>query len=740
MLNQSKLEQLQIQEAFDNLIKSSVHVLTEEQLQLIHKAFEFANSAHAGVRRKSGEPYILHPLSVATIVTKEVGLGTKSIVASILHDVVEDTDYKLIDIENLFGPKIASIVDGLTKLEGNFDFKQAANFRKMLLTLSDDVRVILIKIADRLHNMRTLDSMSPNKQLKISGETLYIYAPLAHRLGLYAIKTELEDLSLKYRYPDKYKEISLQLRDKEEHRKYLVEQFIKPIEKLLQNENLEVTIKGRQKSIYSIWKKMQVKKVSFDEVYDLLAIRIVFKSDINIDERRKSWEIFSIVTSIYKYKQDRIRDWITMPKANGYEALHVTVMGPEGKWVEVQIRSERMDEIAERGFAAHWKYKADDPHESELDKWVERIKEMLQNPESDVLEFLDDFKLNLFTSEIVVFTPKGDMKTMPKGATVLDFAYEIHTDLGHKCIGAKINHQLVPVSHVIKSGDQIEILTSAKQTPQAHWFEVVTTAKAKQKIKDSFKLEHKKHIDLGKQLIEDALKKINKIPSNETISILLEHFKLETKTQMYTHIGTGFGSLNDIEKIFEEKKDKDDNKFIKYWKLSLGRKKKISENADTLINKDIDLKKPYILSEENAEKNFHLSKCCNPIPGDDVIGYLDENQKIIIHKKSCPETIRLMTSIGERIISVKWKQFKILSYLTHIYIRGFDRIGIVTEITSVISKDNNINMRTVHFDTNDGVFTGNLDLYVHNTDDVENIISRLNKVKGIESVERIEEI
>lgn len=736
----SKLEQLQIQEAFDNMIKSSTHVLSEEQLQLINKAFEFANSAHAGVRRKSGEPYILHPLAVATIVTKEVGLGTKSIIASILHDVVEDTDYKLEDIENLFGQKIATIVDGLTKLEGDFDYKQAANFRKMLLTLSDDVRVILIKIADRLHNMRTLESMPPNKQLKISGETLYIYAPLAHRLGLYAIKTELEDLSLKYKYPETYKEISLQLRDKEEHRKYLVEQFIKPIEKELQKENLAVSIKGRQKSIYSIWKKMQVKKVSFDEVYDLLAIRIVFKSDASIDERRKSWEIFSIVTSIYNYKQDRIRDWITMPKANGYEALHVTVMGPEGKWVEVQIRSERMDEIAERGFAAHWKYKSEEPHESELDKWVERIKETLQNPESDVLEFLDDFKLNLFSSEIVVFTPKGQMKTMPKGATVLDFAYEIHTDLGNKCIGAKINHQLVPVSHEIKSGDQIEILTSEKQTPQAHWFDVVITAKAKQKVKDSFKLEHKKHIDLGKQLIEDALKKINKFPSNETINILLDHFKLESKIQMYTLVGTGFCSLNDIEKVFSVKKEKDDNKFIKYWKLSLGRKKKNDEVSETKNNNSIDLKKPYILSEENVEKNFYLAKCCNPIPGDDVIGYLDNNNKIIIHKKSCPETVRIMTSKGDQIITAKWKQFKILSYLTHITIRGFDRIGIVTDITTVISKDNNINMRTVRFDTNDGVFTGNLDLYVHNTDDVENIISRLNKIKGIESVERLEEI
>jgi GTP diphosphokinase / guanosine-3',5'-bis(diphosphate) 3'-diphosphatase len=736
MALQSELDKRQIQEAYNNLLKSCKHTLTDENLHCIQKAFDFANSAHEGVRRKSGEPYILHPLSVATVVTKEIGLGSKSIISSILHDVVEDTDYTLDDIRNLFGEKIASIVDGLTKLEGDFDFKQAANFRKMLLTLSDDVRVILIKIADRLHNMRTLDSMPPNKQLKISEETFNIYAPLAHRLGLYAIKSELEDLSLKYKYPEQYREISLQLRDKEEHRSYLVNQFIKPIDEKLKNEKLEFSINGRPKSVYSIWKKMQVKKVSFDEVYDLLAIRIIFKSNEDIDERRKCWEIFSIVTSIYNYKQDRIRDWITIPKANGYEALHVTVMGPEGKWVEVQIRSERMNEIAEKGFAAHWKYKSGSVHESELDKWVERIREVLQNPESDVLEFLDDFKLNLFSSEIVVFTPTGDMKTLPKGATVLDFAYEIHTDLGNKCIGAKINHQLVPLSHVLKSGDQIEILTSEKQRPQAHWFDIVTTAKAKQKVKDAFKLEHNQHIQKGKQMIEEELKKLNKVPSSETINILLQHFNLESKIQMYAQIGSGLSNLDRIEEIFTEKKE--ENKLIKYWKLSLGKKKKISTSPEQ-IYKPIDKKQPYVLSEENLEKNFSLAKCCNPIPGDDVIGFIDDLNKIIIHKKSCSETTKIMTTEGDRIVSATWKQFKIRSYLSHIVIKGFDRIGIVSEITGIISKDHNINMRTVSFDTNDGVFTGSLDIYIHNTDDLENIISKLIKIKSVESVERIEE-
>ncbi|MCF8357814.1 MAG: RelA/SpoT family protein [Prolixibacteraceae bacterium] len=735
MALQSELEKRQIQEAYDNLLKSSRHALTDENRQTIDRAFDFSNKAHEGVRRKSGEPYIMHPLAVATIVTKEIGLGTKSIVSSILHDVVEDTDYTLDDIKNLFGEKIASIVDGLTKLEGEFDFKQAVNFRKMLLTLSDDVRVILIKIADRLHNMRTLDSMHPNKQLKISGETLYIYAPLAHRLGLYAIKTELEDLSLKYKYPDEYNNIALQLRNKEEHRQYLVDRFIKPIEEKLNKEKLTYSIKGRQKSVYSIWKKMQIKKVSFDEVYDLLAIRIIFTNTEDMDERRKCWEIFSVVTSIYNYKQDRIRDWITIPKANGYEALHVTVMGPEGKWVEVQIRSERMNEIAERGFAAHWKYKGDSSPDSELDKWIERIRETLQNPESDVLEFLDDFKLNLFSSEIVVFTPKGEMKTLPKGATVLDFAYEIHTELGNKCIGAKISHQLVPFSHKLKSGDQIEILTSEKQKPQSHWFEVVVTAKAKQKVKDSFKLEHSQHIDKGKEKIEAELKKFSQVPSSETINKLLKHFNLESKIQMYAQVGSGLIVLDKIANLFKD--EKEENKLVKYWKLSLGKKRKTNQVSGP-GNVAIDKKKPYILSEENIEKNFVLAKCCNPIPGDDVIGYLDANNKLTIHKKSCPEASKLMASEGDRIITAKWKQFKILSYLSQILIKGFDRIGIVTDITGIISKDHNINMRTVHFDTTEGVFTGELDLYVHNAADVENIISKLNKVKGVESVERIE--
>lgn len=728
---QSELEKRQITEAFESMLKCIRHELTEENYAQIRKAFDFANEAHAGVRRKSGEPYILHPIAVATIVAKEIGLGTKSIVASLLHDVVEDTDCTIDDIKNMFGEKIAQIVDGLTKLEGEFDSKQAANFRKMMLTLSDDVRVILIKLADRLHNMRTLDSMVPNKQLKISGETLYIYAPLAHRLGLYGIKSELEDLSLKYKYPEQYKEIALQLRDKEEHRKYLVEQFIAPIDKKLKEEHFEFTITGRPKSVYSIWKKMQAQKISFDEIYDLLAIRIVFKPEPGADERRKCWEIFSIITDFYNYKTDRIRDWISMPKANGYEALHLTVMGPSGKWVEVQIRTERMDEIAERGYAAHWKYKNGASSDGELDRWLNRIREMLQNPESDVLEFLDDFKLNLFSSEIVVFTPKGEMKTLPKGATVLDLAYEIHTHLGNSCIGAKINHQLVPPNQVLNSGDQVEILTSEKQHPQAHWFDIVVTAKAKQKVKNAFKMEHKQHISLGKKLIEDELKKYDQIPSPDTVKLLLKHFNLESKIQLYSQVGSGFSSVEEIGKLFEKKTE---NKLVKYWRLSLGRKKK-----ETTEDAPIDKRKAYVLSEENVDRSFTLAKCCNPIPGDDVIGYLNNENRVIIHKKSCPETIKITTSAGDRIVTATWKQFKILSYLTHLSLSGFDRIGLANDITGIISKDHNINMRSIRFDAEEGVFKGNLDLYVHNTDDVENIISQMKKVKGVDTVERVDD-
>jgi len=725
---QTEAEKRYIQDLFDDLLKSFNRPLTDEAKALIVKAFNFANKAHLGVRRKSGEPYIVHPIAVAKIVTSEIGLGAKSATAAILHDVVEDTDYSLQDIENMFGEKVANLVDGLTKLSGTFDSKQAVNFRKMLLTLSDDVRVILIKLADRLHNMRTLDSMPRNKQLKIAGETLYVFAPLAHRLGLYSIKTELEDLSLRYKHPEAYQQIDLQLHNQEERINYLVHVFAKPIQKKLYEEHFDFTISGRPKSIYSIWNKMQNKKVSFSEIYDLLAIRIVFKPKPGLSEKRQCFDILSLITDIYKPKPDRIRDWITIPKANGYEALHVTVMGPEGQWVEVQIRTERMDEIAERGFAAHYKYKGDNSAESEIDRWLEKIRELLQNPESDALDFLDEFKLNLYSQEIIIFTPKGDMKMMPKDATVLDFAYDIHTDLGNKCIGAKVNHQLVPMSYVLSSGDQVEILTSDKQNPKPSWLEIAVTARAKSKIRDSFKQEQRKHIENGQEILREELGKLNVLPSANSLKKLINHFGLHTKEQLYAEIGMGLLKLDKLEEILQKKSE---NKFVKFWKLTFSSKKKSSGPV-------IDKKKPFLLEENPEQNNYILATDCNPIPGDDVVGYIADSGNILIHKKTCPEAIKLMSSQGDNILEAKWTRFKVLSYLSHIYIRGFDRQGMVNQITNVISNEYGINMRSINFDTHDGVFEGNLYLYVHHTEDLDNLLSKLKEIKGIDSVERKE--
>ncbi len=733
---QTKAEERLIQDYFDDLMKACERKVSEEGILRIQKAFEFANNAHAGVKRKSGEPYIIHPIAVAKIVIDEIGLSATSIISALLHDVVEDTDYTLEDISNLFGEKVAQIVDGLTKLRGEFntqhDSKQAHNFRKMLMTLSDDVRVILIKLADRLHNMRTLDSMAPNKQLKIAAETLYIFAPLAHRLGLYAIKSELEDLSLKYKHPDAYNQILYRLQNQQEQRNYLVTEFIRPIDEQLKQEGVEFTITERLKSIYSIWNKMQTKGVSFDEVYDLLAIRIVFSPKPNISEKRQCFDILSLVTDIYKPKPDRIRDWITIPKANGYEALHVTVMGPQGKWVEIQIRTQRMDEIAERGFAAHYKYKNTNDVENELDKWLQKIKDTLQNPESDALEFLDEFKLNLFSSEIIVFTPKGEMVNLPKNSTIIDFAYEIHTQLGNHCIGAKINHKLVPVSHVLQSGDQVEILTSKTQTPQLSWLSFLTTAKAKTKVKQSFKLDKKKHLEQGRKIIEDQLAKYKIQPSFDTLKKLSAYYGLNNKEQLYAQVGMGFLELENLDEILQTRRE---NKLAKFWKLSFSQKKE-----EPVAGNKINKKTPFILKEDPEGPNYILAKCCNPIPGDDVVGYVSDEERIIIHKRNCPEALKIMSQQGDDIIAAEWTKFKKLSYLCRIKLSGFDRIGVVNEITNIISKQSNINMRTVHFDSHDGIFEGDLYLYIHSVEDLNDLISRLMKIKGMDTVERIEKI
>jgi len=704
-----------------------------------------ANEAHKNMRRKSGEPYVLHPIGVAKIVTHEIGLGAKSIACALMHDVVEDTDYTLEDIENHFGKKIASIIDGLTKIAGVFDKKsslQAENFRKMLLTLSDDVRVILIKLADRLHNMRTLDSMPPNKQMKVAGETVYLYAPMAHRLGLYAIKTELEDLSLKYHHPDVYTDLQDKIRDNEKRRLAMINRFSLPIIEKLDNLGFKFDINGRPKSIASIWNKMQRKGVPFDEVYDLMAIRIIFDPKRNIQEKTQCWNIYSIITDIYMPKPDRIRDWVSTPKANGYEALHATVMGSHGRWVEVQIRSSRMEEIAERGYAAHWKYKNSGSGEGELDKWIKRIREMLEDPKSNALEFLDEFKLNLFASEIMVFTPKGEIITMPKDATALDFAYEIHTEIGNKAIGAKINYKLVALSHELNSGDQVEILTSDKQKPHREWLDYVITAKAKSSIKNSLKSDTKNRIQKGKKILEKKLLEFNLKPSSRVFKKLLPAYEVLNKDELYSKIGLYLITLDDLKKVLRKKTK---NKWIRYWKLQFGKSSKEVEEPveeQPLEKEQFDYKIPLILREniDETDTSHSLAKCCNPIPGDDVIGYRNMNDQIIIHRSKCPNAIKLMSREGNRIVTAKWTAHKILSFLASIRIMGIDRIGMINEITNVISKELSVNMRTVKIDVHDGIFNGSLDLYVHSTKDLNNLIMNLIKIKGVDSVKRIESI
>lgn len=727
-----------IEDCYEDFLKEIRNKFDEERMNRIEKAFRFANAAHDGIKRKSGEPYIIHPIAVAKIVARDLGLGATSIVASLLHDVVEDTEFTVADIENMFGEKVARIVDGLTKLSGDFDSRQALTLKKMLMTLSDDVRVILIKIADRLHNMQTLDSMLPHKKLKIAGETLFLYVPLAHRLGLYAVKNELEELSFKYKHPEEYNQIIYLLHNQEEKRNYLVNEFIRPIQQKLEEEKISCTVTHRLKSTYSIWVKMQKKGVTFNEIYDLLAIRIVIKAKPEISEKRQCFDVLSIVTDIYKPKPDRIRDWITIPKVNGYESLHVTVMGPQGKWVEVQIRTERMDEIAERGFAAHYRYKDISTYENELEHWIERIRDHLRNPESDAFEFLDDFKLNLYSTEINVFTPKGDMLSLPQGSTVIDFAYDIHSDVGNKCIGAKINQKLVPVSHVLQNGDQVEILTSESQSPKLEWLKFTTSAKARAKIKDTFKLEQKKHIERGKELVEEAIKQENAALTANNLKKIIAHYNLNNKEQLYSEVGMGFLELNEIGEILGKKSK---NKLVKYWNISFSKKKKDEPDEDLdremeTTTQKIDKKKPFLLKEAQDNITYSLAKCCNPIPGEKVIGYLSTDDHVIIHKTGCKEIEKFLSSKGERIITAEWTKFKKQSYLTRLKMEGFDRLGIVNEVTNVISKELNINMRSVKFDTHEGIFEGDLFLYIHNTEDLTNLISRLKKIRGIENVSR----
>lgn len=734
-----------ILDAYEELIKHCKRSRGAESKQLIDKAFHFACEAHEGVRRKSGEPYVLHPIAVAQIAAKEMGLGTKSIVASLLHDVVEDTDYTLEDIENLFGTKVSQIVDGLTKISGVFGQQtsmQAENFRKMLLTLSDDLRVILIKMADRLHNMRTLNSMPLRKQMKIAGETLFLFAPLALRMGLYAIKSELEDLSLKYEHPDDFKLISEKITEQEERQEKIIKRIIAPLKEKLKEGNIKCSIKNRPRSIFSIWNKIQTQNTSIEEIYDMISVRVVFKPEKGIPEKNQCWNIYSLITDIYKPKPERIRDWVSTPKANGYEALHVTAMGPQGNWVEFQIRTDRMDDIAEKGFAVHSKY-SDGSGESELDKWLKDVREILDNPEADAMAFLDEFKLNLFSQEIQVFTPKGHIRTLPKNVTTLDFAYDIHTDIGNRCIGAKVNHKLVPLSHVLKSGDQVEILTSDKQTPKHEWMDFVVTAKSKSKIKSAFKKERKEYTIKGARVLEDKLVDSGLKLNAKAYRKMLEHYKLSNKEELYYKIGLEKININEVDEVVRKKSK---SKFIKYWKLqffgdSKDKEEEEEEIPETATAKpEVDKKKTLMLSELAANESYRIAPCCKPIPGDEVLGHLDMANNVTIHKRKCPNALKLMSSQGDRILAADWTSHRLMSFLAIIELSGIDKIGIVNEVTNIISKDHDVNMRSLHFESHDGIFEGLIHLYVHNTEDLNNLIMKLIKIKGLDNVKRIENI
>jgi GTP diphosphokinase / guanosine-3',5'-bis(diphosphate) 3'-diphosphatase len=731
----SKEELEQIEQEFDVIIKTCVRCRTEDDVKLVRKAFDLAVDAHAFMRRKSGEPYVTHPIAVAKIVAGEMELGVKSVICALLHDVVEDTDYTLNDIKEMFGITIANIIDGLTKISHVLDKDaslQAENFRKMLLTLSEDVRVIFIKLADRLHNMRTLDSMPEYKQIKIAGETLFLYAPLAHRLGLYNIKTELEDLALKYEHPLIYKDIQDKVLETEGDRNEYIKNFAEPIIRILTDNKVDFNLSGRPKSIFSIYNKMQNKDVPFEEIYDIFAVRIVFSPDSTIPEKAQCWNIYSLITDVYQPNPDRLRDWISTPKANGYEALHTTVMGPGGRWVEVQIRSKRMDDIAERGYAAHWKYKGDKDDQTQLDKWLQTVRKHLEKPSSDALDFLDEFKLNLFSSEIYVFTPKGRLERIPKGSTALDFAYTIHTEVGDKAIGAKVNHKLVPLRQKLRSGDQVEILTSDKQTPQSEWLDFVITGRAKSKIKSALKEERRYFIDKGQKDFIKIVRELNYPLDYSTFKILREKFDISNKEEFYRRIGAGLITAEDIEKMLPGKRR---SAWGKYWRLSFGRSNPKTKSKDENSHNT----KTLIIEENENEQNYRLANCCDPIPGDDVVGFLNSDQVVVIHKKNCPNAIDLMATFGDRIVSVQWKIHKILSFPAKLYIEGIDDVGMVLRITQVISMESEVNMKSIRFDSNDGIFVGNIDLYIHNVNDLETLISRLKKIKGIKKVLRTQE-
>ena len=744
-LTQEQADEKQINDAFQELLDRYLESKHRKKVEIITKAFNFAKQAHKGVRRRSGEPYILHPIAVARIACVEIGLGSTSICSALLHDVVEDTDYTVEDIENLFGPKIAQIVDGLTKISGGIfgdrASAQAENFKKLLLTMNDDIRVILIKIADRLHNMRTLGSMLPNKQYKIAGETLYIYAPLANRLGLNKIKTELEDLSFKYEHPETYKEIQDKLQATQAERESVFTEFTAPIRAQLDKMKIPYRILARVKSPYSIWNKMQTKHITFEEIYDILAVRIIFTPRNEEEELNDCFDIYVAISKIYKPHPDRLRDWVSHPKANGYQALHVTLMSNKGQWIEVQIRSERMNDVAEQGFAAHWKYKegGGSEDEGELSKWLKTIKEILDDPQPDALDFLDTIKLNLFASEIFVFTPKGEIKTMPQNCTALDFAFSIHTFLGSHCIGAKVNHKLVPLSHKLQSGDQVEILTSKSQKVQPSWINFATTAKAKAKIQAILKREKKEMQQKGEDMLTDFFHQEN-LPSNdENIKKLCNLHHVKNYDELTLNIGQGIFSLGEADKNELKEKPSPTN-WKKYISFAFGgtSKNKQEEKQAEQPALNIDKKKIIKLTPDAIQKNYILADCCKPIPGDDVLGYIDDNNRIVIHKRQCPIAAQLKTSFGNRLLAVEWETGKALNFPVNVYIKGIDGIGVLNQVTQVISQQLNVNIHKLNIESNDGIFEGRIQLYVHDVDDVNTICTNLKKIDHIKKVTRIE--
>ena len=733
-------EEQMIQREFEALLDDYAHTPHRQKVELITHAFNFANQAHYGVRRLSGEPYILHPIAVARICVSEIGLGSTSICSALLHDVVEDTDYTVEDIAGLFGDKIAQIVSGLTKISGgvfgDHASEQAENFRKLLLTISDDIRVVLIKIADRLHNMRTLGAQPKDKQYKIAGETQYIYAPLAHRLGLFPIKTELEDLSFKYEHPETWQEIHDKLEAVKARQMESFEHFAIPIRERLTSMGYQYTLKARIKSVYSIWKKMMSKQCAFEDVYDLMAVRIIFTPNESMSEKDQCWMIYSAITELYRPHPERIRDWISTPKANGYEALHVTVMGQDGQWIEVQIRTDRMNEIAERGYAAHWKYKTGESDDSELDKWLREIKEILQHPEKDAMEFLGTFKLNLFAHEVFVFTPKGEIKTMPLGSTALDFAFLLHTDLGEHCIGAKVNHSLVPLSYKLKGGDQVEVLTSNSQHPQREWFDMVTTAKAKNSLSQYFRREERKYIEHGKRLVEDAIAMDKDLAANHDLALarILNHYHMTQPTELYDQVGQGSIRLDNIHDIVFPKRG---------WRSYIPFMGKSSDVNSPASDQKTEIVKPkkgahaIVLTDENLGKEYLLSNCCHPIPGDEVLGFLDEKGQMHIHKVDCPEANLLKTSYGKRLYSATWNTHRVQSFVETIELKGIDKFGVFIHVLQTITTDFHINMRAIHVSSDDGIFKGTMEIYVYDKSELEDLLKAIRKIENIKEVKRV---